>query len=116
MHEASAGAGRVAAHTLTGVPAGTYTLGVKGAKWLRRDTALDTTGGNVSGLSVSLLGGDLNGDNTVSAQDLGLLRQAYGTSAGQPGYNALADLTCDGQVSAQDLGILRSNYGKNGDP
>ena len=104
------------AFTLANIPAGTYTLGVKGSKWLQKDIAVDTTGGNISGLTVSLLGGDVNGDNQVSSTDFLLLRNAYGSSVGSPTWNANADLNCDGQVSATDYLILRSNYGKIGDP
>jgi hypothetical protein len=102
--------------TLTGIPAGTYTLGIKGSKWLRKDVALDTTGGNVTGLSVSLLGGDANGDNQVTALDLLAVKNAYNTVLGGPNYNAAADFNCDGQVTALDLLIVKLNYNKTGDP
>jgi hypothetical protein len=102
--------------TLTNIPAGTYTLGVKGSKWLRRDTAISTTGGNVTGLSVSLLGGDANGDNQVTALDLLAVKNAYNTVLGDPNYNAAADFNCDGQVTALDLLIVKLNYNKTGDP
>jgi subtilase family serine protease len=101
--------------TLTGIPAGTYTLGIKGSKWLRKDVALDTTGGNVTGLSVSLLGGDANGDNQVTALDLLAVKNAYNSVLGDANYNAAADFNCDGQVTALDLLIVKLNYNKTGD-
>jgi subtilase family serine protease len=101
--------------TLTGVPAGTYTLGVKGSKWLKRDVTLSTSGGNVTGLNVSLLGGDANGDNQVTALDLLAVKNAYNTVLGAPNYNAAADFNCDGQVTALDLLIVKLNYNKTGD-
>ena len=50
-------------------PPGTYTLGVKGSKWLRKNQAVSTVGGSVSGLTVPLLCGDADGDNQVNASD-----------------------------------------------
>jgi hypothetical protein len=101
--------------TLTNVPPGTYTLGIKGSKWLRKDTAISTTGGNVTGLSVSLLGGDANGDNQVTALDLLAVKRAYNSVLGDANYNAAADLNCDGQVTALDLLIVKLNYNTTGD-
>ena len=63
--------------TLLNVLPGTYTLGVKGITWLRRDVSIDTTAGNVSGLSIALLAGDLNGDNKVSLSDYIILNSNY---------------------------------------
>jgi subtilase family serine protease len=101
--------------TLYGVPAGTYTLGIKGSKWLRKDVSVDTTAGAVTGLNVSLLGGDANGDNQVTALDLLAVKNAYNSVLGSPNYNAAADFNCDGQVTALDLLIVKLNYNKTGD-
>lgn len=100
---------------LTNVPSGTYILGIKGSKWLRKSVTVDTTGGNVTGLAVSLTGGDVNGDNQVSLPDFIALRNAYRSRPASAKWNSSADLNCDGQVSLADLLILRSSYGKSGD-
>jgi hypothetical protein len=102
--------------TLTGIAPGTYILGVKGSKWLRKDVSVDTTAGAVTGLNVSLLGGDANGDNQVTALDLLAVKNAYNSVLGSPNYNAAADFNCDGQVTALDLLIVKLNYNKTGDP
>ena len=101
--------------TLTAPAPGTYTLSVKGSKWLRRTVPVNMTGGSVSGVSVSLLGGDINGDNSVSLADFFLLRKANGSAPGKAGWNPNADLNNDGQVTQADLLILQSSYGKTGD-
>ncbi len=103
------------AFTLANVPVGTYTLSVKGSKWLRKSVSVDTTSGSVSGVSIALRGGDLNGDNLVSFADFIVLRNALGSSAGKANWNPTADLDGDGQVTKADLSILQSNYGKRGD-
>lgn len=70
----------------------------------------------VSGLSFSLLNGDINGDNTVSLADFGQLKLAYGSVAGNSNWNPNADLDGNGSVGLSDFGILKLNYGTTGDP
>ena len=101
--------------TLTGVPAGTYTLSVKGSKWLQRNIAVTVGSANVTGLALSLLGGDLNDDNQISFADFVVLRNAYGSNPASANWNPSADINCDGQVSLADFILLRGNYGKSGD-
>ena len=103
------------AFTLTGIPAGIYTLGLKGSHWLRKDISIDVRAVSAAGLSVTLLTGDVNGDNQVSATDFLLLRNAYGSHSGSAKWDPRADLNGDGQVSAADFLLLRANYGKQGD-
>jgi len=101
--------------SLTNVTPGTYTLSVKGSKWLRKNVAVSTAGSSVTGLNVALLGGDFNGDNQVSLSDFTGLRSAYGSSPTSANWNPAADFNCDGQVSLADFTILRSSYGRTGD-
>ena len=109
----TAGTGGV--FTLSNIAAGTYTLGIKGSKWLQKDVAVNTTDGDVSGLSALLLAGDANNDNYVGASDFSLLRASYGKSSTQTGYDSRADFNGDGYVGASDFSLLRANYGKQGD-
>lgn len=102
--------------TLNDVPAGTYILGIQAVIWLKKNTAVNTTGGNVSGLSVSLLGGDVNGDNRVDAADGNALSAAYGSTPGQAKWNPHADLNGDGTIGLADGNIQNMNFGKVGDP
>ncbi|MGA2310021.1 MAG: PQQ-binding-like beta-propeller repeat protein [Candidatus Bathyarchaeia archaeon] len=62
------------------------------------------------------ISGDINGDFKVSLSDLSLLAKAYGTTPGQPKWNANADINNDGKVSLSDLSILAKNYGKSVTP
>jgi hypothetical protein len=102
--------------TLSNVLAGTYTLHVTGSKWLARNVEVDTTEGDVSGLRLRLLPGDINGDNKVDILDLGLLADAFNTDPTSPHWNVNADLNCDGKVDIVDLGLLADSFGKTGDP
>lgn len=51
--------------------------------------------------------GDLNNDNIINADDLGILLAEFGCS----GSSCIADLNADGQVNADDLGILLAAFG-----
>ena len=97
-------------------PAGNFKIAVKGRKWLRSVVPVNTTNANVSGLSVSLLAGDVNNDNVVGLDDLGLLADAFDTLPSDTLWNSDADLNCDGVVGLDDLGLLALNFDTNGDP
>jgi thermitase len=104
------------AFTLKDVPAGSYSLAIKGSKWLQKAVPVNTTAGSVFSVNVTLLPGDINNDNKVNIVDLGLLADSFGRSQGQTGYNANADLNGDDAVNIIDLGLMADNFGKNGDP
>ena len=103
--------------TVSNVPAGTYSLGIKGYRWLQVAVPLDTTGGNVSGIMASLPSGDSNNDNSCDVLDFGILVNAYGgkASVSGSGYDVKADFNDDGSVDVLDFGILVNNYGSKGD-
>jgi hypothetical protein len=99
------------------VAPGTYDITVKADHWLRQRLANQTlTTAGASGLSYSLVNGDVNGDNVVSLGDFTRLRAAFGSSSGDPNWNADADLNGDGAVSLGDFTILRAHFGQQGDP
>ena len=105
------------AFSLTNVPAGTYTLTVKGNKWLRVQSGVITaTYANATGLSFALHGGDANNDNSVDSSDFGILIGAFNSSTTIPGsgYDSRADFNSDGLVDSSDFGILISNFNASG--
>jgi len=68
---------------LEGIPNGTYDLAIKAYLWLRKVIPnVVVNGSNISGLNVTLLGGDVNNTNAV---DIGDLTQVIGH------YNRLGD-------------------------
>jgi len=64
-------------------------------------------------VSLRVLQGDVNGDGVVNAVDLSGVRNSYGKSAGQVGFDARADLNVDGVVNSVDVSVIRTNYGKH---
>jgi streptogramin lyase len=55
--------------------------------------------------------GDIDGDGDVDQSDLGILLAAYGTCAGDAGFESAADIDRDGCVGQSDLGALLASYG-----
>jgi hypothetical protein len=106
------------AYTLKVVPVGTYDIGVKGSKWLRKvltNVAVQSWV-TTTATAVLLYGGDANDSNTVNIQDLNILKATYGKSKGQPGYDDRANFNNDNSVNIVDLTILQRHYGESGDP
>jgi hypothetical protein len=100
----------------TSAPPGIYDISVKAPHWLRQKLAnVPVTLQGASGLTYSLPNGDVNNDNAVTLGDFAGLRSAYGSSSGDPNWNAMADLNGDGAVTLGDFAILRGNYGRQGD-
>jgi alpha-tubulin suppressor-like RCC1 family protein len=104
------------AFSLGGMPQKSYTLHIKGSRYLAKNLSIDLTNGSVSGLTTTLRPGDINNDNKVSIADLGLLADAFGSTPASPNWNASADLNGDGKVDILDLGLLADSFNKTGDP
>jgi hypothetical protein len=102
-------------YELDNVPVTTQSIAVKGQSWLQSVVPL-TVAGNMSGVNVPLLAGDINGDNVVDLDDFSLLAQAFGSNSISANWNAAADLNCDGVVDLLDFTILAQNFGLTGDP
>ena len=60
----------------------------------------------VAYLSTGSVLGDVNGDGVVNCADVSIVKSAFGTHTGQPGFNIAADLNNDGTVNILDLFIV----------
>jgi hypothetical protein len=103
----------VASYTLTDVPVGTTNLSAKTAWNLRRKLAASLDGNgqatvNFTGVS-KLLGGDINGSNSINVLDYSVLKNNWLTS------NPVADITGDGAVNNDDYTLMKGNWFKVGD-
>jgi hypothetical protein len=101
---------------LTNLPRQSYQARIKGPKWLAKVVTINATGGNVSGLTVTLPAGDANNDNRVGVLDLDQLITAFDTAEGDADFRPNADFDCDGTVSVLDLDLLIQNFDRAGDP
>ncbi|UCG36940.1 MAG: hypothetical protein JSV64_01300 [Candidatus Bathyarchaeota archaeon] len=59
------------------------------------------------------LAGDLDGDHDVDIFDIVKMAGAYGTSEGDPKYDAYADIDDDGDVDIFDIVAAAGNYGES---
>lgn len=60
--------------------------------------------------------GDFNNNGAIEASDFSLLKTAYLTESGQPGYDPLADMDCSGAVDAMDFAFFKPGYGHPAGP
>ncbi len=100
---------------VSGIPAGTYNIGVKTPNTLRRILTNVSTGTGAVALAFpTLLSGDVNNSNTVDVDDLTLLLNAYNTAVPSPQYLPAADFNLSGTVDVDDLTLLLNNYNTTG--
>jgi hypothetical protein len=74
-----------------------------------QNAAIQSAGQRTASLgSITLLGGDVNRDNTINIFDLAYMAQHYGDS------DALADLNNDNTANIMDLALAAGNYNRQG--
>ena len=95
---------------------GTYDVRVKGKTTLSRLMRNINLQNGANSLQVgTLLAGDCNTDDYVTAVDFSILSAAFGTCEGSQRYDERADFNGDRCVSAVDFSLLAPNYGKGGE-
>lgn len=88
---------------------GLYNLKYSAPRFLIKRFSSVTLLGNVV-VNLSLILGDVNGDNVIDDTDLALVLERFGDSTGDP-----VDLNGDGIVDDTDLAIVLENFGTSGD-
>lgn len=91
-----------------------YDLRLKIGTYLTQTRRVDTRDSSRSSATFTLVNGDIDGSDTIDANDYRLLSKAIGSSTGQPGWDARADLTGDGVVDVNDSAIFAGSFGKTG--
>lgn len=94
---------------------GQYDVLISSSTFLAKKISIDTTNGAVTGFNVTLINGDVDGDNEVGSSDLSELSGAFLTAEGDANFSANADLDKDGEVGSSDLSILSQNFLISGD-
>ena len=61
--------------------------------------------------TITLLAGNMDGNNAINLQDLNQFRSNFG-KAGSSITNSNADIDGNATVNLQDLNVFRSNFGK----
>jgi len=55
---------------------------------------------------------DFNGDGRINSPDLNIMLASFGSHAGDPRWNPIADIVADNKVDVKDFQLLLSYYGK----
>jgi hypothetical protein len=102
-------------YQINDIPVGTYSMCIKGDKYLSRMVPVTVIGSSTATLNISLKTGDANNDDFVDIRDLLILIAAYNQASPNPGYNSAADFTLDGVVDIADLLLLIGNFNEQGE-
>lgn len=94
---------------------GPLEIRLQGGTWLAKRVAIPSGAGDWDLGTVTMVNGDVNGDNTVNIADFLALRAAFGSSAGTVNWKAGADLNRDGSVNIVDFLVLRKGFGQSGE-
>ncbi|HRF59815.1 MAG TPA: PQQ-dependent sugar dehydrogenase [Fimbriimonadaceae bacterium] len=90
-------------------PTGAFDIAVKRTHWLRRKVTSSTGPNDATGVILTLVNGDVNGDNVVDSDDFDDLVANFG------GSGPTADLDENGSVDSDDFDILVGAFGQSGD-
>ena len=96
--------------TQVDIAPGTYDVAFKPSHWLR-SIAHSTVFASASvSASVSVVNGDVDGNNQINTDDYLAFSDAFDTVVGDPNYSADADLNGDGQVTTDDYLIFSEHF------
>ena len=91
-------------------PAGTYTVRATASGFLSAQGSVTLTAGGINTMpTITLLAGDLDGNNVIDQLDALTIGMNYNTAT-----PAAADLNNDGTINVLDLELLAQNYRETG--
>ncbi len=111
--------------SVAGVPNGTYDIHVKGGTFLSTKVTTVTILGGAANLgTLTVIGGDIDGDDAITILDYGHLSNNFDTTSSDPGwtipgtFDSLAPETCDldgdGGVTVFDYFYVANNFDQFG--
>jgi hypothetical protein len=96
---------------------GAYNWRVKDPKYLATSGTVTLDGSPVVNAEMGLQrAGDANNDNVDNATDFAILRGAFGTCFGCPGYDDRVDFDGNQVINSTDFVLLKNNFGTAGSP
>jgi len=109
------------------LPSGMYGWRVKGPDGVVKNLPTDPpgflsncgqvtlTGNTLTNMEMGTMrAGDANNDNFESITDFNVLKQTFGKSSLDPGYDNRADFTGEQVISISDFNLLKQNFGTSG--
>ncbi len=97
--------------TITAPGPGSYNYRVKNPQTLANSGSVTLVIGTNNLEVGTLLDGDANDDNCINVQDFSVLKNTFGKSVGDPGYDGRADFNDDNVISVTDFGLQKNNFG-----
>ncbi len=111
--------------TVPACASGPVDIWVKGKHWLaKKYTNVNLNSGGISGLTFSLLNGDIDGDNTITVFDYSVLSDYFDRNSSQAGWTTVgvngfapvdADLDGDEAITVFDYSYISNNFDLLGD-
>ena len=99
------------------IAGGSYDWRVKGPQYLAAAGSAFLARGETKRIEIGVMKtGDCTNDNAVSARDYIAVKNSFGKSIGQQGYDPRADFTGDQAVNALDFTLLKGTFGQGGAP
>lgn len=92
-----------------------YRIGLRHEHWLRKVFVVTPGTNDAAEVTMSLINGDVNGDNIVDIADYTQLAAAFTATFGSANYSAGADLNEDLIIDIADYVILASSFSVAGD-
>lgn len=102
-----------ASYSMTGVHSGEYIAETKRPGYLTYYKKISLTDNAVDLGSVTLIPGDVNGDNVVNSADATIISNLLGTEYGNENYSVFADINGDKIINSADLSLVNANLNKN---
>ncbi|MAU11687.1 MAG: hypothetical protein CL607_17815 [Anaerolineaceae bacterium] len=101
--------------SVAALPVGSFEIAVKAPTYLQVVEAVSLVDGDNIVSFGTLLAGDANDDNVISALDFSILSSSFNLLSGDPGYDARADFNGDGFITAIDFSLLSANFNVTGE-
>lgn len=96
--------------TQVDIAPGTYDVAFKPSHWLRSIAHSTTFASAAVSASVSVINGDVDGNNLINTDDYLAYSLAFDTVVGDPGFLPGADLNGDGLITTDDYLIFSANF------
>lgn len=114
IQESTLSAGASGVVTISDITPGTYWITVKHPQYLQ-NVMLQTLAEGTNSLDLgTLLAGDANNDNFITALDFSILAISFNKGSSDTGYDDRADFNNDDFVTALDFSLLATNFNSQG--
>jgi hypothetical protein len=103
--------------SVAGLPSGIYQWRAKNPKYLANSGSVNLDPSGVTSVEMGpMRAGDCNNDNVVNVSDFNILKNTFGKTQGDTGYDDRADFTGEHAVSVSDFNLQKNTFGSSGGP